>query len=240
MENVRQSEVAVADYERMRDIERRYQAASGLKERRYYSLFYGPLAPFPLAMINENPGGSPDDFKIVDVYAGSHEYVEGRFSGPTTLNASTLLMRLLGGDSHEIVRPVQVFNQHFRRSPGRLGARERRRHVDEARPFVLECLAFARPKLLLFGGANGVQPFMTALGGTAVADDATTVMGPNGTSPAVYYREYRLHHPLLGPMSGIGLYHPSKLNGHFYAHAFPRLLRRVNEALAGTGQGPRL
>ena len=70
--------VVLPNYDLMRGIERRYRQASGLTDRASYSILYGPLASFPVAMINENPGGTPENYKIVNVMAGEHEYVEGR------------------------------------------------------------------------------------------------------------------------------------------------------------------
>jgi hypothetical protein len=218
----------------MHDIDARYQASSGLTDRRYYSIFYGPLAPFPIAVINENPGGTPEDYQVVDVDAGQHEYVEGRFSGNTTLNGADLLRRLLDVPDFEPIRQFQVFNRFFRRSPnsGGFSASQKRAFAAEAQPFLLECLKIVTPRLLIFGGANAAVAFMKGLGGKAVPDDRSIVRGPNGANEAVYYLEYQLSHPQLGEMLGVGIYHPSKLNGVFYKTAFPRLAMRAQQALS--------
>ena len=217
----------------MHDIDARYQASSGLTDRRYYSIFYGPLAPFPIAVINENPGGTPEKYQVVDVDAGQHEYIEGRFSGKTTLKGAELLRCLLGAPDFEPVRQFQIFNRLFRRSPnsGSFSATQKKAFAAEARPFLLECLKIVKPRLLIFGGANAAVAFMNDLGGKAVSDDTCMVKGPNGANEAVYYREYQLSHPQLGDMLGVGIYHPSKLNKAFYRTAFPQLAMRAQEAI---------
>lgn len=222
-----------ADFARMQDIEDRYRLLSGLHDRRDYSVFYGPLAPFPLAMINENPGGSADNYRIVRVEAGEHEYVEGRHSGRTTHNGAELLRRLLDAESFEPVRQIQVFNRLFRRSPhsGVFSTQQKAAYAEEARPFLLECLQLVSPRLIIFGGANAAIPFMDGIGGRALADFKSTIMGPNGRCEAVYYREFALSHPLLGELAGIGIYHPSKLNTFFYDRVFPRLKQRIAACL---------
>lgn len=218
----------------MRDIDARYQASSGLTDRRYYSIFYGPLAPFPIAVINENPGGTPENYQVVDVDAGQHEYVEGRFSGKTTRNGAELLRRLLNAPNFEPVRQFQIFNRFFRRSSnsGGFSATEKRAYAAEARPFLLECLKVVTSRLLIFGGANAAVALVKDLGGEAVPDDRSTVRGPNGANEAVYYLEYQLSHPQLGEMLGVGIYHPSKLNNAFYETASPRLAMRAQQALS--------
>lgn len=107
-----------ANYELMRDLENRYQQASGLKSRDQYSIFYGPLRPSKLLMINANPGGSPQAYTIVDVAVGEHEYIKGRNSGATTRNGAEMLHYIAGANTPESIRGAQIFNRYFRRSPG--------------------------------------------------------------------------------------------------------------------------
>ena len=44
----------------MRDLEHRFQAKSGLSDRRYYKIYYSHIHPFPLLVLGYNPGGETD------------------------------------------------------------------------------------------------------------------------------------------------------------------------------------
>lgn len=126
------------DYDYMRDLEQRYQTAAGVNSRDDYSLFYGPLRRSPFVMINANPGGSPSNYRVVDVMRGEHEYVEGRAGSPTTRNGAEILAAILGSDDPERMRGVQVFNRFFRRSPTVPAAALVRKYMTEAAPFLRE------------------------------------------------------------------------------------------------------
>ncbi|MDP9416073.1 MAG: hypothetical protein M3Q08_18685 [Pseudomonadota bacterium] len=84
------------NYELMRAVDRRYQQHTGLASRAHYSIFYGPLAKNNLLVLNANPGGTPANYKIVDVMSGHHEYIEGRNSGATTANGAKILQYIAG------------------------------------------------------------------------------------------------------------------------------------------------
>lgn len=148
--------ISTTNYELMRDVERRFQLASGLMSRDHYSVFYGPLARGGLLVINANPGGTPDNYQVVDVYKGRHEYIEGRNSGPTTRNGAELLQYIVGSDDPESIRGIQVLNRFFRRSPQRPNAREEQVYMAEARPFLEELIQYIQPEAILFGGDAGV------------------------------------------------------------------------------------
>jgi uracil-DNA glycosylase len=215
---------AAANYELMRDLERRFQQRSGLQSRDHYSIFYGPLRRSPLLMINANPGGTPQNYKIVDVMRGEHEYIEGRNSGPTTRNGAEMLQHLTGSEDPERIRGTQVLNRFFRRSPLRPAGREERAYMDEARPFLEELIQYIQPEAILFGGDAGASLFATAHGGRAIP--GLTLRGPNGGSDAVYYREYQLDLPYYRSIPAIGIYHPSKMNSVFRSRVFPLLRKR--------------
>lgn len=58
-----------------------------------------------------------------------------------------------------------------------------------------------------------------------------TLRGPNGSSEAVYYREYELQLPYYRPILAIGIYHPSKMNRVFRSMVFPLLRDRLQPAV---------
>lgn len=216
----------------MQSIEQRYQSTSGLKSRDHYSIFYGPLRPSNLLVLNANPGGSPDDYKVVDVMKGEHEYIEGRQSGPTTAKGAEILQHLVGSCRPDDIRGIQVFNRFFRRSRLRPSARLESEYMAEARPFLQELITFVRPEAILFGGDAGVDLFTRAHGGEAEGD--IPLMGPNGTHDAVYFRKYELRLPYYKPINAYGIYHPSKLNSAFRQKVFPLLRSELGYLVAQT------
>lgn len=219
-----------ANYELMADIDQRYQSASGLDSRAYYSIFYGPLLPGRLLMINANPGGNPDNYSMVDVMRGEHEYVEGRGSGNTTKNGSEILECIAGSRDPHRLRQVQVTNRFFRRSRARPSAKTEVSMMHEARPFLMEIIRFVQPDALLFGGNSGVSLFAQVHEASITAGAA--VLGPNGSNDATYFQEYRMRLPGYKSIDAFGIYHPSKMNGVFRERIFPLLSNRLGSLLA--------
>lgn len=218
-----------ADYELMRDIEARYNEATGLRDRAYYSIFYGPLRKSKFLMLNANPGGRPDSYQIVDVFAGQHEYIEGRNSGPTTRNGAEILLHICGGTNPEALRGVQVLNRFFRRSPS-VEKRTECAYMEEARPFLAELIEYIEPEAILFGGDSSVATFAQVH--KAAMRGAPVVRGPNGTNEAVYFGEYELALPYYRRVQAFSIYHPSKLNGVFRDRVFPLLRDRLGRLVA--------
>jgi uracil-DNA glycosylase len=217
----------LANFDLMRSIEERYRGATGLSDRRFYSIFYGPLRRHPLLMINANPGGTPDNFKIVEVMAGQHEYVEGRQSGPTTRNGAEILQALLESESSETVRQAQVLNRYFRRTAQQPSSELRRQHMDEARPFLAELIQYISPSVLVFGGDSGLHEFADVHRAHIEEVPGSTILGPNGATAATYLREYVLDLPYYQRVVAFGIYHPSKMNSFFRQQVLPRLVERV-------------
>ncbi len=222
-----------ADYGLMRDIDLRFRVASGLSDRADYSIFYGPLMPSRLLVINANPGGTPDNYRIVDVMRGEHEYIEGRASGKTTSNGAEILQCIAGGEGLDNIRKIQVLNRFFRRSALRPSANLEKRYMHEARPFLTELLHHIQPDALLFGGNAGVALFAEAHGASLTS--GSRIMGPNGSNEAVYFQEYQMQLPGFRKLDAYGIYHPSKMNGIFRDRVFPLLSDRLGPLVKGRG-----
>ena len=173
-------------------------------------------------MINANPGGSPTNYRVVDVFQGEHEYIEGRSSGPTTRNGAEILLEIVGSEKN--LRGVQVLNRFFRRSPVRPSKVLENAYMAESKPFLMELIKFIQPEALIFGGDGGVRLFADAHGAKLRTGEA--IMGPNGASDAVYFREYGLTLPYFRHVPAFGIYHPSKLNGIFRERVIPLLKER--------------
>src|SRR5688572_9398152 len=87
------------------DLDAQWRASTGLRSRAEYSIAYAPPLPSALMVLGLNPGGSSDNFHLVEVAAGQSEYIEGY--GPTSQNIGQLLRQTLGASSAEEIRTVQ-------------------------------------------------------------------------------------------------------------------------------------
>ena len=217
----------------MQRLDAAYREGTGLSDRRYYSMFYVVPARSDFLMLNANPGGSPDNFHIVNVAGGQHEYIEGANSGRTTRNGAELLRYLVGTRDPEGIRHVQVSNISFRRSPdkSRLGL-PFSRAVQEAEPFVRELLIFIQPKAILFAGDKNLHAFARAHGAGIKSFPEESLFGPNGTHEACYFARYLLDIPYLNEVDAYTIFHPSKMNSYFRAKVLPVLGERLREFVA--------
>jgi hypothetical protein len=140
----------------MRDIERRYQLASGLRDFSQYAIFYSRIDPAPLLVLGLNPGGSPvdDDLQVASrtFFQGfEHDYVDCAY--PIQKVMLPFLMYVLAATADEI-RHVPKSNLVFRRSPGEnefraLHGMTMNAGMREARQFVCEIMQHVQPRMIL-------------------------------------------------------------------------------------------
>ena len=155
-----------AQIELMQDLESRYQIASGLADRSEYKIFYGRLQRAEILVLGINPGGDPGNMLPdgvhhkdgVGIGAASASFYE---NGENDLldcswrenNILKLLIPLVGGARESIRDRVLKTNMAFRRS-------SKVTHIDieqaksEARPFLTEIIAVAKPQLILLTGVK--------------------------------------------------------------------------------------
>jgi len=191
------------------DLDTRWRAATGLNNRADYSINYSPICPCPLLVLGLNPGGSADNFQLVDVAAGGSEYIEGY--GPTSQNIGRLLQRALGVSSPEGIRTVQGSNVIWRRSPSMqsLGIRVPVA-AKETAPHLVRLISYVGPRAILFGGKAAYDAFLGAHKARVVTQ-GETILGPNGSSQAVYFGHSALSLPYLsGNVEAFIVLHPSK------------------------------
>ena len=186
-----------------------WQAATGLTNRADYSIAYAPIAPCPLMVLGINPGGSADNFKLVDIASGSSEYIEGY--GPTSQTMGQLLQLALGTTSPEGIRGVQGSNVIWRRSPNlqSLGIKVPVA-ARETAPHLARLIRHVSPRTILFGGRGAYDAYLDAHGGRQV-EQGETIMGPNGRSQAVYFGHRVISLPYLPErVEAFIVLHPSK------------------------------
>ncbi len=159
----------------MKDLEQRYQAASGLHDRAFYKIFYGPVRPAPVLLLGINPGGDPSE-----VAEGALKRKDGQDSAassafyendecdlldcnwPENTGLKKLLVPLFGGAESPIRTEVVKTNLAFRRSKKKTGI-DFERAKQEAAPFLSEIIARVQPRLVLLTSLD-VASFIGSFG----------------------------------------------------------------------------
>jgi hypothetical protein len=191
-------------------IERDWMRKSGCKDRSEYSIFYSLPNQSDLLFLNINPGGDAESYKIVDVKAGYHEYVEGY--GKTSQNTGEFLRQVLKLPNRKDVNFVQGGNVVFRRS--KKLSKLPTNYENEARsaqPFLAEYINFVKPKCIIFGGTKCYKVFSKIHKSSERAFPNETVKVPNGSNMATGFARYELKLPYYENLvRGLVILHPSK------------------------------
>lgn len=190
------------------DIEREFEVKYGIKGRDFYSAFYSVPQKSPVVWINLNPGGTPDNYKILSdeqLAQGRHEFWHG--DGKTSKATGQFLQRLFGVTQRKL-RSIQGTNVAWERSKQgsdiNLALAAKR-----AAPFLNRYLQFVQPSVLMFGGAEAFRLFVESQGATISATHET-LMGNWGTSQARIFVSSSLVVPGLGSVEAIMVSHPSR------------------------------
>lgn len=190
------------------DIEREFEGKYGIKGRDFYSAFYSVPQKSPVVWINLNPGGTPDNYKILSdeqLAQGRHEFWHG--DGKTSKATGQFLQRLFGVPQRKL-RSIQGTNVAWERSKQgsdiNLALAAKR-----AAPLLNRYLQFVQPSVLMFGGAEAFRLFVESQGATISATHET-LMGNWGTSQARIFVSSSLVVPGLGSVEAIMVSHPSR------------------------------
>ena len=153
--------------ERMKDIDERYRAASGLTDRRFYSIFYSRIDPAEVLLLGINPGGDPDIWSKDELASKSfyenweHEYVDCSYAiqQPMLPFLMTVCQVERAG-----VRRIPKTNMAFRRSNGVDALKashgiSMRAAQREALPFVEEILSHVAPRIIILEGVTLLDDF---------------------------------------------------------------------------------
>lgn len=148
----------------MKDIDRRFQVASGLRDRRDYSIFYSRLQPSPLIVIGIKPGGRRDGTHQLASQSfyenGEHEYVDMNYRIAAVMRPA--LVKALGLKSSEELRSIPKTNCIFHRAVGTddFTSTEMREHAVLCAPFLAEMLNIVRPSAIILEGAKARELFV--------------------------------------------------------------------------------
>lgn len=139
------------------DLDRRFRKASGLSDRRDYSIFYSRLQPARVLVIGIKPGGARDgthQLASQGFYEDwAHEYVDMNYRIAAVMRSA--LMQALGATSADELRGLPKTNTFFQRAVGidEFTGSEMRRNVDMCAPFLSEILALVQPEVLILEGS---------------------------------------------------------------------------------------
>lgn len=191
-----------------RAVETEFEAAAGAPNRSFYSAFYSLPQQSPVMWLNLNPGGSPDYYRVLSdeqLARGQHEFWNGH--GKTSIATGSFLRQLFNVPLRRL-RSVQGTNVVWQRSPSGkdidldAGARV-------SAPFLRRYLEYARPQVLIFGGAAAYELFIKSAGAKVVCTDEV-LMGNWGTNQARIFMAVQMQVPGLGSVMALVVSHPSR------------------------------
>lgn len=142
----------------MRDLDRRFREASGLSDRRDYSIFYSRLQRARVMVIGIKPGGRRDgshQLASQSFYEDwSHEYVDMDYRIAAVMRPA--LMHALGATSADELRGIPKTNCFFHRAVGTddFSSAELREHAAQCAPFLAEMIGHVQPDVLILEGAG--------------------------------------------------------------------------------------
>jgi hypothetical protein len=204
----------------MQGLDARFRAASGLHERRYYSIFYSSIQRSQLLILGWNPGGHPENWDEAQLASrtfyenGEHEYVDCHYKLAVAMRS--LLVTVLGMSSPEEIRSIPKGNLIFRRSMGQgTLPKNERAALEECRQFVEEILSLVSPSHILLEGMTTLEAFENIYCREVAKElDGASIVTPNGARQARIYRADSAHLKCLGKrVTLIGIGHPSKFSG---------------------------
>ncbi len=150
----------------MRNLESRFQRASGLTNRSEYKIFYGWIHPAPILLLGINPGGAPSNttpdgrmHKDGTIAAASSSYFENDehdlldCKWRENYGLQSLLTPLVGGDTKLIRDKVVKTNIAFHRALKKKDIDIERAKADAA-PFLAELISVVKPSTILLTGVS--------------------------------------------------------------------------------------
>lgn len=210
----------------MRSIDTRFRAASGLSERRHYSIFYSQVVKSRILVIGFNPGGDPDhwDESLLASRSfyehGEHEYVDCEYRIAVAMRE--FLMRTLSLTDVNQIRTIPKTNLVFRRSSNQDTLKiSSSRALREAHPFIEEIIQRVQPRAIILEGKVTLDKFEKLYCGTVTAQlDGPPITTPNGRSNACIFQADRALVTCLGrDILLVGIGHPSKYAGRKEWHS---------------------
>ncbi len=204
----------------MKDLDERYRNASGLRERRFYSIFYSQIVASKLLVLGYNPGGDPESWDESQLASttfyegGEHEYVDCHYKIANAMRE--FLQTVLGLSSYDAIRSIPKTNLIFRRSVGQNSlTSDQDEAIRESLPFLEEIISRVNPKVILLEGTTTLDKFEEYYcTDVSSKTDGPVIRTPNGRNMArIYQADIAEVSCLEKPVTLIGIGHPSKFSG---------------------------
>ena len=204
----------------MQRLDTEYRDATGITERRLYSIFYSQVIPSPILILGYNPGGDPtnwDESALASesLYeASEHEYVDCDYKIARAMRP--FLIHVLSLASENEIRRIPKTNLLFRRSPSKgelpIGEDEA---ISESKSILEQILVEVSPDTILFEGINTLDLFeQNYCEDVRRSIDKVDIRTPNGRYAARIYRGDEANVRVLGKsIKLLGIGHPSKFAG---------------------------
>lgn len=204
----------------MARLDQEYRSATGLNERRHYSIFYSQIDPSPVLILGFNPGGNPDTWDESALAStsfyenGEHEYVDCHY--PIAVSMRQFLKDIGLINSDEEIRPIPKTNIVFRRSRSMDGLKiSDTQAIEEAKPVLDQIIKRVAPTTIIFEGISTKKHFEKHYCEEVEKEiDNINVETPNGRYNARIYMADRARLTDSGrKVLLLGIGHPSKYSG---------------------------
>lgn len=142
----------------MHDLDARFQAVSGLSDRRDYSIFYSRVVPSRVMVIGIKPGGRRDGSHQLASQTfyedDAHEYVDMDYRIAAVMRPA--LMYAFEAVSADQLRGIPKTNCFFQRAVGTddFSSTELRQNAALCAPFLGEMIAAVSPDVLIMEGVG--------------------------------------------------------------------------------------
>lgn len=175
----------------MKNLDLQFQDVSGLRERRFYKIFYSQIHSFPLLVLGYNPGGKTDgsDLCASESYFENWEHDIVKYRNDSryrmALPMCMLLSKCLGTRSVDDLRQVPVSNVIFRRSPNMSALKMTPKIAAlESNPFVENIINEVNPRIILLISSSAYNLFVKYYCSNVKEENDDFIFTPNGKNNA--------------------------------------------------------
>ena len=148
----------------MQRLDQEFRSATGLSERRHYSIFYSQVNPSSLLILGFNPGGNPDTWDESALASpafyenGEHEYVDCHYPIAVSMRQFLKDVDLIRSD--EELRSIPKTNIVFRRSRSMDGLKiSDAQAIKEAKPVLDQIIDRVAPTTIICEGISTQKHF---------------------------------------------------------------------------------
>ena len=198
----------------MKDLDARFQDASRLTSRNFYSIFCSRIDESPVMVTGINPGGRTDGSHQLASQSfyedGSAELADMDYRIATIMRPA--LLTALETNDLTVLRKVPKTNTIFQRSPttGEFSRVELAANAKLCAPFLAEMIAFVKPKAIVLEGLGARENLVAHLATAVRTIESETVRGMRrGRMSRFFQKDIAFLNPLGREVTLLTLGHPS-------------------------------